>query len=375
MGLGTNTLGYNHPLVNEAVVQAVNDGNMSTLNCPEEVFLAEKLISIHPWADMVKFARTGGEANAMAIRIARAYSKKDNIAICGYHGWHDWYLATNLSDENNLDTHLLPGLATDGVPKYLKNTVFPFQYNDIESLENLIKKNDIGIIKMEVSRSTLPNKDFIFKIRELADKNSIVLIFDECTSGFRQTYGGLHKELNINPDIAIFGKALGNGYAITSVIGRREVMDVAQNTFISSTFWSEKIGYVAGLKTLEVMDDIKSWDTITNIGRNISKKWLDLSKKTGLNIDITGLPALTGFKMNSKNFNLYKTYITQEMLKKNILATNTIYICIEHKEDIVEEYFHYLEKIFITIKECEDGRDIQKLLEVPEAYVGFKRLN
>ena len=126
MGIGTNVLGYAHPEVDEAVIQAVRSSNMSTLNSPEEVYLAEKLIELHPWADMVRFARTGGEANAIAIRIARAASGRDKIAICGYHGWHDWYLATNLKDDHGLDNHLLPGLSPSGVPQDLKGTTLPF---------------------------------------------------------------------------------------------------------------------------------------------------------------------------------------------------------------------------------------------------------
>ena len=137
MGIGTNILGYGNPEVDEAVQRTIVNGNMSSLNCPEEVWLAEKLISMHPWADMVKYARSGGEANAMAIRIARAASGKDNVAICGYHGWHDWYLAANLGEEDNLDGHLLPGLKTAGVPRGLKSSVFAFEYNDFAKLEAL----------------------------------------------------------------------------------------------------------------------------------------------------------------------------------------------------------------------------------------------
>ena len=259
MGVGTNILGYGHPEVDEAVTRAISKGNMATLNCPDEVHLAEKLINLHPWADMVKFARTGGEANTISVRIARAASSKENIAFCGYHGWHDWYLSANLGKNKELDSHLLPGISPNGVPSKLNKTVFPFRYNDINALNNIICNNNIGIIKMEVERSEKPKDDFLIKVRKLATRNNIVLIFDECTSGFRETYGGLHLKYNVNPDIAIFGKALGNGYPITAVIGREEIMEAAQSTFISSTFWSDRIGPAAANKTLEVMNEMKSW--------------------------------------------------------------------------------------------------------------------
>ena len=247
MGIGTNILGYGHPEVDEAVMQTVLAGNMSTLNCPEEVYLAEKLVELHPWADMVRLARSGGEANAMAIRIARAASGKDKVAICGYHGWHDWYLSANLGDDENLAGHLLPGLDPKGVPQNLKGTVFPFNYNNFPELEALVNAHDIGVIKMEVVRNIGPEDNFLHKVRKLATDRGIVLIFDECTSGFRETFGGLHKKYGVEPDMAMFGKALGNGYAITATIGRREIMEAAQCTFISSTFWTERIGPTAAL--------------------------------------------------------------------------------------------------------------------------------
>ena len=170
MGVGTNILGYGHEEVDSAVNQVINSGNMSTLNCPEEVYLAEKLIEINPWSDMVRFARTGGEANAIAIRIARAASGKDNVAICGYHGWHDWYLAANIESSDKLDTHLLKGLEANGVPKKLNGTVFPFRYNNYEELEKIVNNEDIGTIKMEVIRSEPPKDDFFKKVRKLASK-------------------------------------------------------------------------------------------------------------------------------------------------------------------------------------------------------------
>jgi glutamate-1-semialdehyde 2,1-aminomutase len=208
MGIGTNILGYGHPEVDAAVQQTVTAGNMSTFNCPEEVYLAEKLVELHPWADMARLARSGGEANALAIRIARAASGKDKVAICGYHGWHDWYLSANLGDDAGLDGHLLPGLQPNGVPRSLKGTVFPFNYNNYAELEALVNAQDIGVIKMEVIRNMGPKDSFLHKVRKLATDRGIVLIFDECTSGFRETFGGLHLKYNVNPDIAVFGKAL-----------------------------------------------------------------------------------------------------------------------------------------------------------------------
>ena len=377
MGIGTNILGYGHLEVDEAVHKTIEAGNMSTFNCSEEVYLSEKLVELHPWADMVRLARAGGEINSMAVRIARASTGRDKIAICGYHGWHDWYLSTNLNNDKNLDGHLLPGLQTDGVPRGLVGTTLPFNYNDIDQLEALIEdnKDEIAAIKMEVSRNEGPEDNFLQKVRDLATENNIILIFDECTSGFRETFGGLHRKYGVEPDLALFGKALGNGYAISACIGRQEFMQAAQQTFISSTFWTERIGPSAALKTLEVMERTKSWETITEMGNNISKRWKSLSDKYELDINTWGLPALSGFTFNSKNDLSYKTFITQEMLKKGYLAANSIYVCTEHTQEIVDGYFEALDPLFKIIKDCEDGLDIKTMLEGPISHSGFKRLN
>ncbi|MFT5519444.1 MAG: glutamate-1-semialdehyde 2,1-aminomutase [Enterobacterales bacterium] len=375
MGIGTNTLGYGHDAVDKAVQNVLANGNMSTFNCPEEVYLAEKLVELHPWSDMVRFARTGGEANAISIRIARAATGKDNVAICGYHGWHDWYLSANLSDDENLSSHLLSGLDTNGVPRNLKNTIYPFNYNNFDELKRLVETKDIGVIKMEVRRNLQPKDDFLNKVRDIANKNNIVLIFDECTSGFRQSYGGLHKIYNVEPDMAIFGKALGNGYAITAILGKREVMEAAQSTFISSTFWTERIGPAAALKTLEIMEAGKSWEIITETGLDITSKWRQLAESYGLPITTGGLSALTYFSIDSENFLAYKTFITQEMLKKGYLAANSIYVCTEHQPVVIDGYFSALDEIFKIIKKCEEGEDIYKLLDGPVCHDTFQRLN
>jgi glutamate-1-semialdehyde 2,1-aminomutase len=375
MGVGTCTLGYAHPDIDEAVVGTIGEGIMSSLNCPEEVQLAERLVELHPWSDMVRLARTGGEINAVAVRIGRAATGRDKVAICGYHGWHDWYLAANLGDNQTLAGHLLPGLDPNGVPKDLGGSVLPFNYNDFAQLEDIVERNDIGVIKMEVSRNQGPAEGFLQNVRDLATANGIVLIFDECTSGFRQTFGGLHKLYDVEPDIALFGKTLGNGYAITAAIGRREVMEAAQTTFISSTFWSERIGPTAALKTLEVMERERSWETITRIGDEVCGRWIGLAERHGLSLEVTGLPALAGFSFPVPDMLKYKTLITQEMLKRGFLATTALYACTAHTPEVVDGYFEALDPVFGLIKECESGRSVDSLLEGPVCHAGFKRLN
>lgn len=376
MGVGTNILGYCNDEVDNIVKSVISNGNMSTLNCPEEVELCELLTDMHSWSDMVRLARTGGEANSIAIRIARAASGKDGVAVCGYHGWHDWYLSVNLSETDGLSEHLLPGLSTSGVPKNLKNTTFSFKYNDYESLHKIVEDESIGVIKMEVCRNELPKNNFLEKVRELATKNNIVLIFDECTSGFRQSYGGLHKIFNVEPDIAIYGKALGNGYAITAVVGRREIMEVAQSSFISSTFWTERIGPSAAIKTLSIMKENKSWEAISNKGKLIKKKWSHIFLKYNLPVSISGIDALPTFAFISKNSLEYKTFITQEMLKKGYLASTSIYLSIAHTDEIINQYLIDFEVVVEKLSLIEErGLKIQDFLDGPVCHSGFQRLN
>jgi len=377
MGIGTNVLGYSHKEVDKAVKDVISKGNMSTLNCPEEVELAEKLIEINPWADMVRFARTGGEANAIAIRIARAATGKSKVAICGYHGWHDWYLSANHNFYgDNLDNHLLPDLAAQGVPKELQNTVFPFNYNDFDQLNELVNKFDIGIIKMEVVRNQKPRNNFLKKVRQLATKKNIVLIFDECTSGFRETFGGIYKKYNVIPDVSMYGKTLGNGYAITAVVGKKEVMEFAKKTFISSTFWTERIGPSAALKTLEVMEREKSWIKITEIGQKVQHNWSIIAERHDVKINIMGIPALSSFSFNhSKNLEL-KTFLTQEFLKRGFLASNLFYTSISHSPIILKKYFEIFDEVFFEIAFIiKNNLNSKEFLDGNVSFSKFRRIN
>lgn len=376
MGIGTNTLGYGNEAVDNAVLEVVKKGNMSTFSCPEEVALAEKLVELNPWAGMVRFARSGGEANSIAIRIARAASGRDKVAICGYHGWHDWYLSANHNNGDDLSSHLLGGLSPNGVPKGLKDTVYPFHYNNLEELTSIVENNDIGVIKMEVMRNFGPENNFLQKVRELATEKNIVLIFDECTSGFRETDSGIYKKFGVEPDMAMYGKTIGNGYALTAVVGRKEVMEAAQTSFISSTFWTERIGPTAALKTLEVMEKLQSWHTITEQGKKVQQGWKDLANKHNITINVSGIPALSTYGFTSKNALEYKTFITQEMLKKGFLASTNFYACTEHSDMYIQQYFDALDDVYNTISQCEKGqKNISELLEGPVCHSGFKRLN
>jgi len=375
MGVGTCILGYADDDIDEAVKKIIDEGTMTTLNCPEEVELAELLLKLHPWADMVRYARTGGEAMAIAVRIARAYTGKDKIAFCGYHGWHDWYLSANLADDRNLDGHLLPGLEPLGVPRCLKGTTIPFNYNRIDELEEIVKSNDIGVIVMEPIRHQEPKNNFLRNVKRIADEINAVLIFDEITSGWRMIVGGIHELYNIYPDIVVYGKAMSNGFPMAAIVGKGEVMDVAQNSFISSTYWTERIGPAASIATINKMLENNVPSHLCKIGNLINEGWKKLAKEHDLKIDIMGIPPLTTFVFDyGDDSQALLTIFTQEMLKRGFLASKSVYVSYSHTEEHVRKYLESVNEVFEIIVKAVEKDNVYDLLKGPIAHEGFKRL-
>ena len=374
MGIGSCILGYADPDVNKAVKKVIDAGSMSTLNSPEEVELAELLCKLHPWAKMVRYARTGGEAMAIAVRIARAY--KEKVAFCGYHGWQDWYISSNLANDKNLDGHLLPGLKPRGVPRELKGTAILFNYNKIEELEKIVFENkNIGVVVMEPLRFQESKDNFLEKARKIANKIGAVLIFDEITSGWRFNIGGVHLKYGVNPDIAVFAKGMSNGFPMAAIIGKKNVMQSAQTTFISSTYWTERIGPTAALATINKMIDKKVPDYLSKIGKLIIKGLREAANANGLKIKITGPPALIHFSFEyGKDSQAVRTLFTQEMLKREILASTGIYVSYSSKKEHVKIYLENVDKIFALLKKTIDKNKIYELLKGPVAHTGFMRL-
>jgi glutamate-1-semialdehyde aminotransferase len=377
MSLGTCILGYSDDDVNNTVKDAINKGTMTTLNSPEEVELSELLLKLHSWADMIRYSKTGGEAMAIAVRIARAYTKKDKIAFCGYHGWHDWYLSANLSNDKNLDGHLLSGLEPLGVPRCLKGTALPFNYNNIEELETITKNNDIGTIIVEPIRHHKPKDNFLQKIRKIADEINAVLIFDEITSGWRLNIGGVHKLYNVYPDVVVYGKAVSNGFPMAIVIGKQSIMDKAQESFISSTYWTDKIGFVATLTTINKLIKNNVPIHLNKIGNQINKVWSKLSIQHSLNIKLMNdFPPLTTFSFDYGDINqILYTLFVKEMLNFGFLVSKSVYVSYSHTKDYIEKYSEKIDDVFGFLAEGIARNNITRLLgRQPIAHKGFKRL-
>jgi len=374
MGIGSCVLGYADEEVNEKVVKAITEGSMCSLNFEEEVLLAEKLVEIHPWASTVRFARSGGEALSQAIRIARASTKKERIIFCGYHGWHDWYLAGNLAYDDALKGHLLSGLEPEGVPKALKGSALPFHYNRLDELDSCLASGEIAAIIMEPMRYTLPIEGFLEDVKDRAHANDAILIFDEVTSAFRQNIGGLHQVLGTKPDIAVFAKAISNGFPCAAVIGKAEYMNAAQDTFISSTYWTERIGFTAALATLDAMETRNVPKQLLLNGTTVCNIWKEASKKFDVPITIEGHPALCHFSFESDKEMVLKTILTQQLLQKNILGNTAYYASYAHTDEDLSRYAEGFNFAMRTVAEAYRSDNSESYLTGPVSVSGFTRL-
>lgn len=378
MGVGANVLGYAFDEVDDAVKEVISNGSMCTLNAPEEVELAEKLLEIHPWAQSVRYAKAGGEAMSMATRIARAYTKKDIVLVCGYHGWHDWYLAANLVKGDPLADVHLQGLEPAGVPRGLAGTNLIFHYNNIEEFKQLVNENkgQIAAVIMEPIRNDYPKAGYLEEIRRITREDNIVLIFDEITAGFRLCTGGSHLTLGVNPDMAVFAKGMTNGYPVTAVIGMRKVMEAAQETFISSTFWTERIGFVGALKSIECYEKYHVAEHQKHVGQRVADGWKRLAEKYGIQMEISGILPLIHFTFTYDDPLAFKTYFTQEMLKAGFLAGTGVYASLAHTDELIDKYLNACDRVFAQISNIRtNGEDIRDKLEGPVCHAGFERLN
>jgi glutamate-1-semialdehyde 2,1-aminomutase len=375
-GIGANVLGYADPDVDAAVRAAIEGGSSSSLNCFEEVELAELLCELHPWAEMARFTRAGGEATTVAVRIARAHTGRDKVAFCGYHGWHDWYLAANVGTENALGEHLIAGLSPAGVPRGLAGTALPFRFNRAEELEAIVREhgNDLAAVIMEPIRNDVPAQGFLQAVKERAHDAGAVFIFDEISSGLRMNTGGAHRVLGVDPDVAVFSKALGNGYPIGAVIGTDKVMQAAQSTFISSTCWTERTGPVAAIATLRKHQALDLGKHLVAIGQRVQHGWRNAAAKVGLGIHVGGMTPLSHFSFDGEQPQEKKALFVQLLLEKGFLASTNFYAMGAHREEHVSAYLSAVEMAFAAIVAATKDGSLSGQLRGRPSSVGFKRI-
>ena len=371
MAVGACVLGYADDDVDGAVIEAVKAGTTSSLNAPEEVELAELLLDMHPWFDMVRYARSGGEAMSIAVRAARAATKNDIVLFSGYHGWCDWYLAANLSNDEALDGQLMPGLEPAGVPRGLSGTAIPFHAGEIEEVESLLKTHSgkVAAVVIEPARGVMTNQSYLNKLRELATQNKVVLIYDEITTGFRLCPGGMHANLEAKPDVAVFAKSLANGYPMSAIVGKSWVMDAFQKTFVSSTNWTDRVGPVAALATIKKYVANNIHEHINHIGRGVQAIWVESAIRYGLEVNVSGIPSLAAFAFTADPQAQAKyAYFVRRMLDQGYLGFRQFKASAAHTVEDLEPYRAAVDTIF---SELAGGVDLEG--HAP-AHNGFHRL-
>ncbi|OHB79139.1 MAG: aminotransferase class III [Planctomycetes bacterium RBG_16_64_10] len=380
-GIGSCLLGYADPDVTDAVVRRVELGSMCTLNSAEEVALAERLIALHPWAEQVRYCRTGGESMAVAVRIARAATGRERVAFCGYHGWSDWYLAANLPapnerEQDRLDGHLLPGLQPAGVPKGLAGTALPFAYNQPDQLRQIVDRHgrELAAVVMEPTRSVDPAPGFLAAVRALCDACGAVLVFDEITSGWRLALGGAHLRYQVDPDLAVFAKALANGHPMGAILGRRQVMQAAQISFISSTYWTEGVGPTAALATIRKMEQSAVVGHVEQIGQQFRAGVGELAARHAVPIRVTGHPAILQLSFDHPQSAALGTLMTIRMLAGGFLTGSGFYPCLAHMPWHVDAYLAAADRVFAELAEAIRRDDILARLDGPVRHSGFTRL-
>mgnify|MGYP001396175221 CR=1 FL=1 len=323
MGLGPVILGHNYPEVTEAVQRQLQEGSAFSLPHPLEVEVAELLSEIIPCAEMVRFGKNGSDVTSAAVRVARAYTGRDLIACCGYHGWQDWYIGTT--------TRRI------GVPKPVQALTVTFEYNDIQSLRRLFAEHPqrIAAVIMEPIGIQDPTDNFLHEVRTLAQQEGALLVFDEVITGFRVAMGGAQEHFGVTPDIACFGKAMGNGFPISAIVGRRDVMELFNEVFFSFTFGGEAVSLSAAKATIEVLRGKKVIPHLWEQGQRLKDGYHVLAAEHGIT-DFTqclGLPPHTVavFRNEQGQESLeMKSLFMQECLKRGILFSGVQNTCFSH---------------------------------------------
>ena len=376
VGTGTSVLGYSNDKVNSAVKKALETGSISTLNNEEEIILAEILLELHPGMGMVRYARSGGEILNIAIRVARAYTGREKVAICGYHGWHDWYMSANLKNQNNLNNHLLPKIGSAGVPKSMRGLTVPFEFNNIKNLEKVLKKDSKGFaaVILEPFRDNGPKNRYLEQVKSIAKKYGAVLIFDEVTSGFRETLGGMYTKTKTIPDMVTFGKAISNGIPMSVLLGRKKIMKSFTSAFISSTYWGDKTGPAAAIATINFMKKNQVGTKIKKTGNELKKILINAAKKSNLEIVISGRPSLLSYRLNVPNWPLALTFIIITMLKKGILSNDRIYANYCHTAKAKKKFKIAINETFDELSKKINNRTLKKAVPLGVKKMGFNKV-
>ncbi len=377
--IGSVILGYADPVVDQAVKQQIDRGTNFSITHELELELAELLVERIPCAEMVRYARGGGDACAVAARIARGSTGRDRILFCGYHGWHDWYQAANHGSDGDLDEHLFPGIEPIGVPSALAGTAIPFAYGDLDGLGERLDRyrGEVAAVMMEPMRSELPAEGYLEGVASLCRDHDVVLIFDEVSTGFRPSDAGVQPVLGVEPDMAVFAKSISNGYAMGAVVGRRDVMAPADRMFVSSTYWGETVGLAATVATLTELRNRNTAQTLARTGAALKQRLNDVASDVGVSICCTGVdyhPHLEFSVEDPVLRNKIATLYVQEMAKRGHHGYASFYLNESQGEVEIEMVSDAAREVFALIGETLDDGRIDERLEAEERQEFFRRL-
>lgn len=363
--LGPITVGYNIPEVNEAVINQVNKFSSGSLQSELEVELAEKLCKIVPCAEMVRFVKNGGDATTAAIRLARAYTGRDVVLMSGYHGMHDWSIGAS---ENH-----------KGVPEAVRKLTINFTYNDLADLESKLQVNKVAAVILEPIQSNGPKEGYLEGVKELAHKYGAILIFDEVVSGFRYALGGASEMFHVTPDLAAFGKGMANGYAISAVAGKKDLLEqIEHGVFISTTFGGDAVPMAASLATIKILEQPGFYEKLTKVGEIQRNGIVSLINKYNLNdvLSVSGMPAHAGVAFEghgSLNYLDIQSVYSQTMVQNGILVFAIYNLNGSHTEFEAARYLEATDKAFALIREAVDKDSVDDILVGGKVNPVFKR--
>ena len=377
--IGAIILGYGDEVVDEAVCEQISTGTMYSISHEVELELAEELIAQVPCAEMVRYAKGGGDACAVAVRIARGSTGRDKVLFSGYHGWHDWYLAANLDIDESLDSHLFPGIDPIGVPKALAGTAIPFPWGDADALGELLDQHrgEVAAVMMEPLRSELPPDGYLQKVRQLTRDHNVVMIFDEVSTGIRFSAGGVQPVVGVTPDMAVFAKSISNAYPMGVVVGTRDVMEPAANMFVSSTYWSDTIGARAALTTLREVRRRDVPGQLHRTGEELKAKIIAAAEETGCPVRAEGTSVHPSLRFQVDDPDLVprlNTLLMQEMVKRGCHMYPSFYLNAAQREAEIEQTVDAARETFGIIADALESNSVDSRLECELQQDSFRRM-
>ncbi|MBC8485637.1 MAG: aminotransferase class III-fold pyridoxal phosphate-dependent enzyme [Bacteroidetes bacterium] len=352
MGIGPIVLGYCYEKVDEAIRKQIEDGITFSLTHPLEVELSEKVSSVIPNAESVRFSKTGCDVTSAAVRLARAFTKREKVLCCGYHGWHDWYIS--VTDRNA------------GIPKFMEQLTYTVNYNDIDSVIQSID-SEIACIILEPFVFEEPKDNFLHELQEVCKKNGSLLIFDEMWTGFRVALGGAQEFFEIKPDLATYSKAIANGMPLSVLTGRRDVMNLLdKEVFFFTTFGGEALSLASAVATIDEIKEKNVPEYLSEKGKLLKDGYNKIVEKLGIDYSsCSGYNCRTIITFDAKAGNPLemKTLVQQEMIKRGILWGGFHNMCFSHSYNDIEYTLKAYEEVLQILKKAIEEKDVKGYLK------------